>query len=192
MKQLENEIWKPIKNYEYLYEVSNYGRVKSLNFNHTKKEGILKQDGKSYLQVTLFKNKKRNKELVHRLVAEAFIQNPNNLPYINHKDRNVKNNCVYLNKDGTVNLEKTNLEWCTQKYNVNYDGCLERRAIAQRNNNCSKQINQYTLNGEFIKEWPSTKEIQRTLGIHHSNISKCCKGEHKTAGGYIWKFKEAA
>lgn len=186
------EIWRTIKDYERLYQVSNLGRVKSLNYNHTKQEKILKQNGKLYLQVTLFKNRKRTKKLVHRLVAEAFIPNPYNLRYINHKNRNGKNNFVYVNPDGTVDFGKSNLEWCTQKYNVNYDGCLERRAMSQRNNNCSKPIIQYSLNGEFIKEWPSTKEIQRTLGICHSNISKCCKGERKTCCGFIWRFKEVA
>ena len=197
-ENINNEIWRPVEGYEGLYEVSNLGRVKSIaridSNNHFVKERILKLDcnGKDYIQITLFKDNKRKKYLVHRLVAIAFIPNPNKYKYINHKDRNTKNNCVYLNKDGTVNVEKTNLEWCTQKYNIHYDGCLERRSISQRNNVCSVCVIQYTKDGKYVKEWPSTKEVQRILGINHSNISRCCLGKVKSAGGSIWKYKKTA
>ena len=110
------EIWKDIKGYEGLYQVSNLGRVKSFNYMNTGKEKIktptlqkkytMKQGG--YLQTTLYKNNKSKTVLVHRLVAEAFIPNPDNLPQVNHKDYNKTNNCV------------ENLEWCSAKYNSNH------------------------------------------------------------------------
>ena len=110
------EIWKDIKGYEGLYQVSNLGRVKSFNYMNTGKEKIktltlqkkhpMKQGG--YLQTTLYKNKQTKTVVVHRLVAEAFIPNPDNLPQVNHKDHDKTNNCV------------DNLEWCTAKYNSNH------------------------------------------------------------------------
>lgn len=127
------EIWKSIKGYEGLYEVSNLGRVKSLpryrKFGNQKRlipERILlaankEKDHTGYLFVNLHKNNDRGKpHYLHRLVAGAFIPNPDNLPEVNHKDEIKTNNCVYINEDGTVNLEKSNLEWCTRIYNENY------------------------------------------------------------------------
>lgn len=113
------EIWKDIKHYEGLYQVSNLGNVKTLdkyvnsgikNNNKVKRKGkLLKQYNKrGYLQVTLTHNNKRKYVGVHRLVAQAFIPNPNNLPQVNHKDEDPLNNHV------------ENLEWCTAKYNCNY------------------------------------------------------------------------
>lgn len=100
------EIWKPIKDYEGLYEISNYGRVKSFYKDKTKilKKGIRN----TYEIIQLSKNKKRKSFQIHRLVAEAFLDNPNNYEIVNHKDFNRINNRV------------DNLEWCNQKYNVNY------------------------------------------------------------------------
>ena len=103
------EIWKDIKGYEGLYQISNKGRVKSLGNNKTKKEKILSPGKhKGYFYVSLYKNRKEKKYSIHRLVAQAFLPNPDNLPVVNHKDENKLNN----------NVE--NLEWCTQEYNVNY------------------------------------------------------------------------
>lgn len=109
MNNTELEIWKDIKDYEGLYQVSNMGRVKSLNYHNTKEERILKQNiVRGYYQVCFSVNKKRKYYRVNRLVAQAFLPNPNNYPCVNHKDENPKNNIV------------SNLEWCDVKYNINY------------------------------------------------------------------------
>lgn len=177
----ETEIWKPKKDYEGLYEVSNFGRVKSLgngNSNNSK-ERLLKQytTRNGYLHVYLSKNGKRKFFLVHRLVAETFLPNPNNLPEVNHKDENKENNRV------------DNLEWCTREYNNNHGTRNQRVAKANTNGKCSKKVLQFTLDGEFIREWSSTAECGRN-GYAFSNVAACCRGEHKYVYGYIWKYKE--
>lgn len=160
------EIWKDIKNYEGHYQVSNLGRVKSIKFG---KEIILKQqqcmDG--YYYVNLSKNGIAKRYYVHRLVAEAFIDNSDNLPCVNHKDENKQNNVV------------SNLEWCTHEYNNNYGTRIER---------CSKTVLQFDLNGNLIKEWKSLHECNRN-GFNQGDICKCCNGKRKTAKGFIWKYK---
>lgn len=125
MEQYKDEIWKPIKGYDGIYEVSNYGRIKSHKY---KKERILKCyiNNKGYCKIDLLKNGTEVKYLVHRLVAETFIPNPNNYPCINHKDEDKTNNFVYINPDGTVDFDKSNLEWCNYQYNDLYGTRTER------------------------------------------------------------------
>ena len=177
------EIWKDIKDYEGLYQVSNIGRVKSLyNGRHNLyREKILKPGKKnSYYFVVLSKNNTRTQFLVHRLVAEAFIPNTDNLPQVNHKDENKLNNSV------------DNLEWCTAKYNINYGTAVERTKKAMINHPLlSKSVLQYTKDGQLIKEYKSIIEAERQTGINNAQISACCKGrEHyNTAGGYVWRYK---
>lgn len=170
---MTKEIWKPIKGYEGLYEVSNTGKVKSLGGKRTKKyESILKQvKTNCYLQVTLCKDGKIKNCRVHRLVATAFLHNPENLPEVNHKDENKENNRV------------DNLEWCSRKYNNNY-GTLRERMVKK----LSKPVLQYTKTGEFIREWSSTHEVGKN-GFRQGNIVNCCNGKLKTAYGFIWKYK---
>lgn len=165
-----NEIYKDIKGYEGKYQVSNLGNVKSLNYNHTGKERILKTQNKhGYLSVCLGSSQAQKQ--IHRLVAETFIDNPNKLPYVNHKDENKTNNCV------------DNLEWCDAKYNSNYGTNAERIA-----KNESKPINQYDLQGNFIKSWNSGTEIKRILGYSNGDICNCCRGKQKTAYGFKWQY----
>lgn len=163
------EIWKDIKDYEGLYQVSNLGRVKSNN-------KILKQsvDKRGYIVYCLY-NKKPCVKKAHRLVAEAFIPNPKNLPQVNHKDENKKNN----NTD--------NLEWCDNKYNSQY-GTRGERISKKLSIVLRKPIIQIKDNN-IIKVWSSAKEVEEQLNIKRSNICKCLKGERKTAGGYIWKYE---
>ena len=165
------ETWKAIAGFEGLYEVSDLGRVKSLKFG---KERILKPGGDThgYLQVCLCKDGHVKKFKVHRLVAESFIQNPNNLETINHKDEVKTNNTV------------SNLEWMSQKDNINY-GTRNKRAAES----LSKQVQMfYKSTGELLATFPSTHEAERITGIDHSHISASCKGKLKSAGGYVWKY----
>ncbi len=117
-----NEIWKSIEGYEGLYEVSNLGNVRSLNWHLTGTIRVLKprQNGYGYLSVILYKNGKMKKFYVHRLVASAFLPNPQNLPQVNHKDENKTNNSI------------ENLEWCSCKDNINFGTGIKRRAEARR------------------------------------------------------------
>ena len=172
---MKKEIWKDIKGYEGLYQVSNLGRVKSLpRKNHPKEEfRNLSPDSKGYLRVNLFKNNKGKTHKVHRLVAEAFIPNPNNYPQVNHKDENKANNNV------------DNLEWCTNKYNVNYGHCRDSN---------KKEIICITTG----KEFKSIKEASKYYNCCSSTIQAACKGKQKTGGFIIkddkkirlkWKYK---
>lgn len=129
------EIWKDIKGYEGLYQVSNTGKVKILSKNIIKKTTKVP---KGYLRVGLTKNGKTKYFYPHRLVAQAFIPNLQNKPCVNHKDRNVKNNNV------------DNLEWCTYKENNNYENCQKRRITSR---SISLVINQIKDN------FPEEKEV---------------------------------
>ena len=178
------EIWKEIKNYEGLYKVSNIGRVKSCKSNKILEGGL---DKDWYRIVGLSKNKIRKTFRVHRLVAETFIPNPNNYPCVNHKDQSPNK------KKGIVsNNNASNLEWCTIKYNSNYGNINEVKSKLQRNRiDISKPILQYDLNGNFIKEWVSQKEIERQLGFQQANISLACtKLKTHQSFGYMWYIKE--
>lgn len=210
------EEWKDIKGFEGLYQISSFGRVKSLariikrNYNnYTVKEKILKLgESKGYKQVCLCKDKRIYWKQVHRLVAEAFINNPNNYPCINHKDENPSNNSV------------TNLEWCTYSYNNTYNNLAKRRIskvdfkkrtqntdwnkrrlntdFAKRTQNTDyvsiglknrKPILQFDLEGNLIKEWSGSVEVEKTLGLKSSNIRANANGSSKSAYGYVWRFK---
>ena len=173
--------------YKPVYMVSNLGRVKSvlrvLKFKNGKyrlqKETILSQFkcGSGYLGVTLCSpDGSSHRKLVHRLVAQAFIPNPNNFPQINHKDEDKTNNIV------------TNLEWCTVKYNNNYGTKILRITEKTTNGKLSKRVYQYDLSGNFIAEFPSTMEVQRRMGIQNSLIGKCCRGKRKTCHRFIWRY----
>ena len=172
MNMTNDEIWCPIKGFENIYEVSDQGRVKSLKFG---KERILKpvRMTKGYLIVGLCKNGEIKQCFVHRLVAQTFIPNPDNLSQVNHKDENKTNNSVH------------NLEWCSSKYNVNFGTRTQRQA-----EKLSKPLLQYTKSGEVVREWKSTHDVERNLGYLHNNISNCCNGKCKSSNGFIWKYKD--
>lgn len=186
-KQLET--WLPIKGYEGIYEISNLGRVKRLAYDKNVCGGskqhccerILKPQIRKhgYLAVSISKNNKMKSYLIHRLVAIAFISNPNNLPQVNHKDENPSNN----------NVE--NLEWCDQRYNSNYGTSKERISTKLKNGILSKPVEQYDKHGNLINEFPSAIEASRVLHISVSGIVSCCNGNKKYShcGGYQWKYK---
>ena len=176
--------------YEGLYKVSNLGRILSLNYRRTGKAELMKhaEDTNGYLKVTLCKNKKEKNCLVHRLVVETFLENPENKPKVNHKDEDKTNNFVFLNEDGSVDKEKSNLEWCWCKDNINHGTRNERVSKAMTNGKLSKPVLQLSLSGDLIREWPSVAECGRN-GFDISNVCKCCNGERKTHKGFRWKYK---
>lgn len=178
------EIWRDIKNYEGLYSVSNYGNVKSVRKNALLKNNIC---GKGYACVCLCVNKDRVFYRIHRLVADAFLPNPTNLPQVNHKDENKTNNYVHINEDGSIDYEKSNLEWCTAKYNSNYGSKAtgNKRCGARK----TREIEQYGQNGQYIKTWSNAQSVEKELGFRHENILRACKGIYKQSNGYLWAFK---
>ena len=161
------EEWRDIKGYEGKYMVSNLGRVKSLNYSNTGKEGILnaRDNGKGYLRVILWKDGKDKKYRINRLVAQAFIPNPDNLPEVNHKDEDKTNNRV------------DNLEWCSRQYNIEYS---QGKAVIGINK----------VSG-LIVEFPSASEASRQTGINSRNICACLKGRQKSTGGFYWHYSES-
>ena len=172
------EIWKDVPGYIGLYKVSNYGRIKSLSRKIVRNKNvvnigniIMRQSiSNKYYSVMLYKDNTKNRYLVHRLVATAFIPNPENLPQINHKNENKLDNCV------------DNLEWCTSKYNNNYKNKVKIGALKHK-----KAINQYDKKGNFINSFNSGLDASKSTGINATCISLCRKGKLKTAGGFIWK-----
>lgn len=191
-----NEIWKPVKGYEGLYEVSNLGNVRSLDKTRiVNRKGTVyetKYKGKTltpqprqhgYLGVPLYgkgghKTRHFKTMAVHRLVAEAFIPNPQNLPEVNHKDECKTNN------------RADNLEWISRLGNVNYGTGQKRRAENARNNERSKAIVQLTRDGKFVAEYPSMQEVRRQKGYAPGNICRCAarNPQYSHAYGYVWRY----
>ena len=182
------ENWKDIKGYEGFYQVSDCGRIKSLErdvyrqngtFHHHLKEKILVPilDKDGYQYVNLSKNGKRKVMTIHRLVAMAFLPNPENKSQINHKNEIKTNNVV------------ENLEWCTASYNINF-GTRTERSIQNRrsyklgDNPSAKPVFCVELN----KKFDCAKSAQEELGIDRMSIGKACRGKRKTAGGFHWRY----
>lgn len=193
------EVWKDIEGYEGLYQVSNWGKVRSLDreINHgggniSKIKGKIKKaykDKKDYLQIKLNKNGFGKSYLVHRLVGIAFLPNPNNLPQINHKSERKDENFVWINEDGTVDFEKSNLEWCDNWYNSHFGSHIKRVAKSNLNNpKRSRKIGQYTLDGKLVAIYPSIREASRVLKIDSGFITMCCQGKRKSCHGFIFKY----
>ena len=189
---MKGEIWKPVRNYEGKYMVSNTGEVKSLNYRRTGKERILKgvDYGEGYLYVSLWKDGKVKQCRINRLVAQAFIPNPNNLPEVNHK-----------NEDKTDNRVE-NLEWCSKSHNVNH-GTRNKRAAEklkgkkhseEHNKKIGKKLSKpvFSVDKEsgLIMWWQSAMEASRQTGIAQSNITLCCQGKVKSAGGHVWFYAD--
>ena len=190
-----DEIWRDIEGYEGLYQVSNLGRVKALpkycfngSGNWLMQERILSPitTTRGYFYVCLYKAKQQRRFFIHRLVASAFIPNIHNKPDIDH-----------INAIKTDN-RSINLRWATKTDNMNNP--LTRKKLSEtkkgishpkgKDSKRSRLIQQYTLDGKFIKEWHGSKEIARALNGDNSYIIKCCKGLYPYAYGYIWKYKE--
>lgn len=188
LEDMEGEVWKDVVGYEGLYQVSNLGRVKSLDkvistrngyssFEKSIKGRVLKQVlVMGYLKVHLVNMNKGKSIPVHRFVAMSFIANKNNYPQVNHKDEDKTNNVV------------DNLEWCTVSYNNNYGTRNERISKNQKNDKKNKSILQFTLDGKFIKEWISITEASKN-GHDRRSIQRCLKSEYKQHHNFIWKYK---
>ena len=170
------EIWKTAvykgEIYEGLYKVSNLGRILSLNYKNTGKSKLMTpvETKNGYLQVGFWKNGEYKTCYVHRLIAETFLENPENKPEINHIDEDKTNNRV------------ENLEWKWHKDNINHGTRNERIAKA-----LSKPVLQLSLSGDLIREWPSTQECGRN-GFDQGAVCKCCNGKLPHYKGFIWKY----
>lgn len=185
------ESWKPVVWYEWLYGVSNIGRVKSLRYW---KERIMKHwISKGYMFLNLRKDWNSKSFLLHRLVAISFISNPENKLCVNHKNG--------IKTDNTVE----NLEWCTHSENTQHAFKTWLSKISEnhnfytnhpskwkfwKDNNLSKTVLQFTTEWLLIKEWCNAREITKELNINYKNISNCCRWKSKTSSGFVWKFKE--
>ena len=189
-----NEIWKPVVGYEGLYECSNMGRVKSVDryVPHRYKgeyqfiKGRIRKtklNNGGYEMLSLFRDGKEKTCLVHRIIAEAFLPNPDNLPEVNHKDECKTSNIIWINEDGSIDYNKSNLEWCDREYNLYYGTRRQRQAEKEM-----VPVIQYTKDGMLIKKWDSMQSVMDDLGINRGNISNCCSGRCKSVGGYKWKY----
>ena len=185
------EIWKDIEGYEGLYQVSNYGRIKSFNYRNTGKEKMLslKPNKNGYIRIGLTKDGKRKMFQVHQLVAQTFLENPNNYSQINHKDENKINN----------NAE--NLEWCTPKYNSNYGTRNERASKTLSTNIKGKHKGELNPNAKKVvcittgEMFDCIKHASEKFNTTYSNIIACCTGKTKTAGKHpvtgeklVWRY----
>lgn len=173
---MNTEVWKDIAGYEGKYQVSNLGRVKSLNYMHTGKEGILKAglDRYGYLTVNLCKDGISMHKTVHRLVAFVFVEGCMDGLVVNHIDECKTNN------------HASNLEWCTYKQNSNHGTARKKMSIAT-----GKPIIQYDLEGNEIARFHGAMEASRLTGVDNSSINKCCKGKLKSAGCFFWKYNKS-
>lgn len=178
IQKVYTEEWRPVVGYEGLYEVSSFGRVRSVDrFVRGRSgkpkpcKGIARKNelvGGGYYQVALCKDGKHNHCLVHRLVAEAFIPNPDNLPQVNHKDECKTNNAIW------------NLEWCGAKYNQGYGTCIERRAEKQKRGVVGTSIK----DGSVIR----FNSVREAMDNGFWYVIDCCKGIKTRYKGYIWSY----
>lgn len=165
------EIWKPVKNFESKYKISNFGRLYSLI---SKKIIKPTKCTNGYLEYQLANNGKRIIKLVHRLVAETFIDNPNKLPQINHKNEIITDNRV------------ENLEWCSAKYNANYG--LRNYKCREKNKKYFKAVAQFTKEGKLVGVYECIESAARAVNGDSSYINRVCKGINKSAYNYKWQF----
>lgn len=209
------EIWKPVVGYEGLYEVSNLGRVKSLDREikcahtvYTRPGRVmgLTVNGQGYHTLNLTRNGECKLVRVHRLVAEAFLPNPSNYPEVDHIDRNTINNVVAINLDGSIDLENTNLRWCTHKENLNNTNTIyymknfvDKAACARIGVEKSKELNlpnapiqvfQYTKEGELVTSYESISTAAKAVGVTFWAIRDVLDKQSYTAKDCLWTTSE--
>lgn len=188
---LTNEVWKDILGWEGIYQIGNRGRIRSFKMCEDGRIISLKDKTGNYLTIILQKSGMKSRSTrIHRLVAEAFIPNPYNLPEVNHIDGNKQNNAV------------SNLEWCTRKHNAAHARTIHPNMlngmIAYNKYERPRTVLQFSKGGEFLQSYCSAKEAERKTGICSRNILQVAnktpfneKGQvRKTAGGYIWRFEK--
>ena len=187
------EIWKDVKGFEGRYQVSNLGRVRSLDWPRHKGRVLKQIYGKrwGYYVVHLAHADGYIKyTTVHRLVAIAFIPNPDNLPEVNHKDENKLNNVVCFNPDGSLDIEHTNLEWCTGLYNLRYGTRVERiqKLVVEPR---MRPVNQYDFDGNLINTHKSLTDASKAIGVNTRTMSSICgkSGAHSTHG-FIFRYAD--
>ena len=189
----EKEVWKDVKDFEGYYEISNLGRLRRKTRHITDKNGVVKLWQGKILKYTknpdgypifiMSKNAKTKYKSGHRMVAEAFIENPNDYPVVNHKDENPANNHV------------GNLEWCTIEYNNAYGTRTERmknsKGFKERHRKNRKPVFKVSLGGEILKEFKSLKEAYQSDSEYtKSGVANCCNGHLNTYKGYFWIYKD--
>lgn len=189
VKDINGEVWKPVHSLNDNYAVSNYGRLKAYSKSYVDKTGrlfhrrerLLKiwKDKTGYMAFRPTVNGKLLSVKIHRIVAEAFIPNPGNLPFINHKDEDPTNNNV------------SNLEWCTQKYNSNYGTCQKRHSETLRAalRNEIHTICQYSMTGELLNAFKGEKEVT-DAGFNYSSVSRCCRHIINSSQNFIWRYDD--
>lgn len=178
-------MWLPIYGYEVIYEISDFGEVKSLNYNHTGKEKILakKLHRSGYDTVMLCKNAEKKNKSIHILVAQAFVDNPQRKPQVNHKDGNKHNNCA------------ENLEWVTASENIKHSfDVLGKQPINKgrlgKSHYAAKPIYQYSLDGTLVKAWDCVSDAAREIGCKPCQILNNVKGRNRTCHGYMWRYEK--
>lgn len=165
--------WVKIKDFTN-YSLSEYGDVRNDGTGRILAKPL---DKDGYVKYSLCKEGKQHTLKAHRLVAKHFLDKVKGKEFVNHIDENKQNNHF------------SNLEWCTTKENINHGTRNERagKAISKAR---SKEVAQYDLQGNFLNIFCSTVEAEKETGVYQSNISKCCNGKYKTAGGFVWKFTD--
>ena len=206
---IQGEIWKPIKGYEGLYFISNLSRVKRVTPRGKFKERLLYKslNDSGYWCVSLCKNGKAKSKRVHRLVADAFIPNPENKTQVGHKDESRTNdsleNLEWVTPEENCNMplhklritasltgRKDSLETKLKKRNAHLGAKSHLYGKKGKDNRFSKPVLQYSKTGGFLGEYENAEEAYRITGIASSHIRECCHGFRKTSGGYCWKFKK--
>lgn len=171
-----DEIWKDIEGYGGTFQVSNLGRIKTFNYKNTGCENILKpkKHNRGYLQIQLIKGNQNKTYMIHRLVAQAFVPNPSNLLYVNHRDEDKQNNAA------------DNLEWCSSSYNTLYS--MKLHPERKRKISVDRNINQCDLDGNVLRTWENARTIHVQTGMSDWSIAECCRGKRHTAYGYKWQY----
>ena len=191
LEDLPGEIWKYIPNFP-LYKLSNYSRIKSFARKDRKKPIIIKESlslGGYYFVELKHESGKLITKGVHRLMAETFIPNPDNLPQVNHKDEVKTKNSVFVNDDGSIDLEKSNLEWCTNKYNMNYGTRNARSGIKIRQKKVIP-IAQYSLDGKYIDSFIGLRPARKALGLYIQQPKYGWKSQFSQSCGFMWRQYE--